>query len=349
VHYLSEQATAEYESSREKVRKFLNAASMSEIIFTKGTTESINLVAASYGRAFLKPGDEILISEMEHHSNIVPWQMVREATGCTLKIAPINERGEIIIEEYKKLLGGRTKLVAIVHVSNSLGTVNPVAEMIRMAHAAGAVFLLDAAQSVTHEPVDVRALDADFVVFSGHKLYGPTGVGVLYGKEKLLDAMPPYQGGGDMILSVSFDKTIYNRLPHKFEAGTPNVAGVIALGAAIDYVRGLGWDAIMAYKKELVEYGTRRILTVPGLRLIGTAKEKTTIFSFILDGIHAHDVGTLMDREGVAIRTGHHCTQPVMKHFGIPATSRASLAFYNTKEEFDLFIAALNKIIPMFK
>ncbi len=349
VHYLSEQATASYEASREKVRRFLNAKSMSEIIFTKGTTESINLVASSFARKRLKHGDEILLSEMEHHANIVPWQMVREETGCVIKVIPINDNGEIMLEEYRKLLSAKTKIVSVVHVSNSLGTINPVREMIKDAHAAGAVFMLDAAQGIACEPIDVQEWDVDFLAFSGHKLYGPTGVGVLYGKERLLESMPPYQGGGDMILSVTFEKTIYNRLPHKFEAGTPNVAGVIALGEAIDYVRALGWENMMAYKNELLSYGTRQIQTVPGLKLIGTSPHKTTIFSFVLDGIHPHDVGTLMDREGVAIRTGHHCTQPVMKRFGIAATSRASLAFYNTTGEFDTFVTALKKIIEVFK
>lgn len=349
VHYLSEEATAEYEASREKVRRFINAKSLSEIIFTKGATESINLVAFSYAKKFLKAGDEIIISEMEHHANIVPWQMIRDEYGCVLKVVPINNNGEIILEEYQKLLSEKTKIVSIVHVSNSLGTINPIKKMIEMAHAYRAVFLLDAAQGIACEPIDVQSWDVDFLVFSGHKLYGPTGVGVLYGKEHLLEQMPPYQTGGDMILSVTFERTIFNRLPHKFEAGTPNVAGVIALGAAIDYVKHLGWDEMMSYKQELLEYGTQQIQTVPTLKLIGTAKHKTTVFSFLLEGIHAHDIGTLMDREGVAIRTGHHCTQPVMKHFSIPATSRASLAFYNTKEEIDRFVQSLKKIIEVFK
>lgn len=348
VHYLSEEATAEYESTREKVRRFLNARSLSEIIFTKGTTESINLVAFSWGRAFLKPGDEVLISEMEHHSNIVPWQMVKEATGCVLKVIPINDAGEIIQEEYQRLLSSRTRLVSVVHVSNSLGTVNPVSDMVRLAHQAGALFLLDSAQGIAHEPVDVQAWDVDFLAFSGHKLYGPTGVGVLYGKESLLESMPPYQGGGDMILSVTFDRTIYNRLPHKFEAGTPNVAGVIGMGAAVDYVRALGWSDIMAYKKQLLSYGTNLLKGVEGLTLIGTAASKTPVFSFVLEGIHPHDIGTLIDRDGVAIRTGHHCTQPVMKHFGVPATARASLTFYNTCGELDIFAAALRRVIKVF-
>jgi cysteine desulfurase/selenocysteine lyase len=349
VHYLSEEATAEYESSREKVRAFLNAKDNFEIIFTKGATESINLVAYSYGRKFIKQGDEVIISEMEHHSNIVPWQMLRDETGCVLKVIPFDDKGELILEEYRKLLSPRTKMVSIVHVSNSLGTVNPIKEIIRLAHNAGAVVLVDAAQGVSHEPIDVQALDCDFLVFSSHKLYGPTGVGVIYGKQAILESMPPYQGGGDMILSVTFEKTIFNRLPHKFEAGTPNIAGVIALGEAISYVKRLGWDGVITYKKELLEYGNKVLAGVPGLRMIGTAKNKAPIFSFILNDIHAHDIGTLIDREGVAIRTGHHCTQPVMKHFGVPATARASLAFYNTKEELDIFVVALKKIIGVFK
>lgn len=349
VHYLSEEATAQYESTREKVRRFLNAASLSEIIFTKGATESINLVAYSWGRTFLKPGDEIIISGMEHHSNIVPWQMIREATGCVLRVIPLTDKGELCLDEYRRMLGPKTKLVSVVHVSNSLGTVNPVKEMAKDAHAVGALFMLDAAQGIAHEPIDVLAWDIDFLAFSGHKLYGPTGVGVLYGKEKLLEAMPPYQGGGDMILSVTFDNVIYNRLPHKFEAGTPNVAGVIGMGAAIDYVRALGWEDIMSWKKSLVEYGTEILTAVPGLRMIGTADNKTPVFSFLLGEIHPHDIGTLLDREGVAIRTGHHCTQPVMKRFGIPATARASLAFYNTKEELDVLAIALRKVIEVFK
>ncbi len=349
VHYLSEEATAEYESSREKVRAFLNASNTFEIIFTKGTTESINLVAASYGRKFIKAGDEVIISEMEHHSNIVPWQLLREETGCLLKVIPFNDDGELILEEYRKLLSPCTKLVSIVHVSNSLGTVNPVKEIVRLAHAAGALALVDAAQSVSHAPVDVRDMDCDFLAFSGHKLYGPTGVGVLYAKERLLESMPPYQSGGDMILSVTFEKTIYNRLPYKFEAGTPNIAGVIALGEAISYVNSLDAGLLIAYKKELLDHGNKVLARVPGLRMIGMAKEKAPIFSFVIDGIHAHDIGTLLDREGIAIRTGHHCTQPVMKRFGIPGTARASLAFYNTKEELDIFAAALKKSVKVFE
>ncbi|MBF0387884.1 MAG: cysteine desulfurase [Candidatus Omnitrophica bacterium] len=348
VHYLSEEATAEYEASRDKVRRFINAKSLSEVIFTKGATESLNLLARSYGAHFLKPGDEVLLSTMEHHANIVPWQMIREETGCVLKVAPINDQGEIIVDEYRKLLSARTRIVSLVHVSNSLGTVNPVKALVKYAHAVGAVFILDSAQGISHEPVDVQDLGVDFCVFSGHKLFGPTGVGVLYGKEVLLESMPPYQGGGDMILSVTFEKTIYNRLPHKFEAGTPNVAGVIGLGASIDYVTRLGWEDIIAYKKDLCVYGTKLLEGIEGLRLVGTAANKAPVFSFTLANAHPHDVGTLLDREGIAIRTGHHCTQPVMKRFGIPATSRASLTFYNTREELDLFIAALRKVIKVF-
>jgi cysteine desulfurase/selenocysteine lyase len=349
VHYLSEEATAQYEAAREKIRNFLNARSMSEIIFTKGATESINLVAHSYGRKVLKAGDEVILSQMEHHANIVPWQMLREEVGCVIKVIPVNDAGELILEEYQKLLSPRTKIVSIVHVSNSLGTVNPIKEMVSLSHAAGAVFLLDSAQGVSHEPIDVQAWDVDFLVFSGHKLFGPTGTGVLFGKEKILETMPPYQGGGDMILSVTFDRTIYNRLPHKFEAGTPNVAGVIGLGAAIDYVGSLGWDDMRAYKKGLLDYGTKVIGAVDGVKLIGTAKVKAPVFSFTLRDVHPHDIGTLLDREGVAIRTGHHCTQPIMKRFGIPATARASLAFYNTRDEIDAFVTALNKIIKVFQ
>lgn len=349
VHYLSEEATAQYESSREKVRAFLNARDNFEIIFTKGATESINLVSHSYGRKFIKRGDEIIISEMEHHSNIVPWQMLCDEIGCVLKVIPFDDKGELDMDAYRKLLSLKTRFVSIVHVSNSLGTVNPVKEIVRLAHEAGAAVLVDAAQGVSHEAIDVQEWDCDFLAFSGHKLYGPTGVGVLYGKQSLLESMPPYQGGGDMILSVTFERTIFNRLPHKFEAGTPNIAGVIALGEAISYVKALGWEDVCAYKKDLLEYGSKLLAGVAGLTLIGTAKNKAPVFSFILKDIHAHDIGTLIDREGVAIRTGHHCTQPVMKHFGVPATARASLAFYNTREELDIFVKALNKIIGVFK
>jgi cysteine desulfurase/selenocysteine lyase len=349
VHYLSEKATAAYESARERVARFINANETKEIIFTRGTTESINLVAASYGRAFLKSGDEIIITEMEHHSNIVPWQILCEEKKCTLKIAPINDHGELILEEFKKLISPKTKFISLVYISNSLGTINPVKEIITLAHQQNIPVLLDVAQSVNHIPIDVQELDCDFLAFSGHKLFGPTGIGVLYGKEKLLEKMPPYQGGGDMIASVTFEKTTYNVLPYKFEAGTPHVAGVIGLGAAIDYVQSVGLENIKAYEYSLLEYGTSALKKIPGLRLIGTAKNKAAILAFTLPGIHPHDVGTLVDQEGVAIRTGHHCTQPLMKHFGVAATSRASLAFYNTSDELDRLVSALKKAMKVFK
>lgn len=343
VHFLSEQATAAFEYSRQVLQQFLHAKKAEEIIFTKGATESLNLIAQSYGRHFLKKGDEIVISHMEHHSNIVPWQMLCEQIGCVLKVVPINEQGEVILEEYYKLLSERTKIVSIVWVSNSLGTVNPVKVMLEAAHKQGAVFIVDASQAVTHDKVDVQALDCDFLVLSGHKVFGPTGVGVLYGKEALLNAMPPYQGGGDMIKSVTFVKTTFNVLPYKFEAGTPAIAEVIGLGAAIDYLTEINWELMKQHKQELLAYGAKKLLSVPGVRLIGTAKEKTSILSFVVEGIHPHDLGTLVDQEGVAIRTGHHCTQPVMEFFKIPATARASLAFYNTMEELDVLAAALVK------
>lgn len=348
VHELSERATAAYESAREKVQRFLNARESREIIFTRGTTEAINLVAYSYGRHFLKPGDEVLISEMEHHSNIVPWQMLCQEKGCVLKIIPFNDKGEIIYEEFEKLLTPRTKLLSIVYISNSLGTINPVKKMISKAHQTGAVVLVDAAQAVGHRPVNVQELDCDFLAFSGHKLFGPTGVGVLYGKSEILEKMPPFLGGGDMISSVTFEKTAYNVLPYKFEAGTPAVAEVIGLGAAVDYILSIGFERIEEYEKNLLDYGTRALLKVPGLRLIGTAQEKVAVLSFILPGVHAHDIGTLVNDYGVAIRTGHHCTQPVMKHFGVPATSRASLAFYNTTGEIDRLVEALLKVKEVF-
>ncbi|MCK4882494.1 MAG: cysteine desulfurase [Candidatus Omnitrophica bacterium] len=349
VHTLSQQATEAFEQSRDKVRDFISARKSCEIIFTKGTTEAINLVASSYGGAFLNKGDEIIISEMEHHSNIVPWQMLCASKGCVLKIAPFNDQGELIFDEFAKRLSAKTKLVAMVYVSNSLGTINPVKEVIDAAHKQGAVVLIDAAQTVSHLPVNVQGLDCDFLAFSGHKLFGPNGVGVLYGKEKLLNAMPPYQSGGDMIASVTFEKTTYNVLPYKLEAGTPNVAGVIGLGAAIDYVRSIGLTQIAEYEHELLAYGTQALSSIDGLRLIGTAENKASILAFVLEDIHPHDLGTLVDEEGVAIRTGHHCTQPVMKHFGVPATSRASLAFYNTKEEIDCLVRAIHKAKDIFK
>jgi cysteine desulfurase/selenocysteine lyase len=348
VHFLSELATREYEEAREKVRAFLNAAESREIIFVRGTTEAINLVAASYGRGRLTAGDEVLITAMEHHSNIVPWQMVCEQTGAKLRVIPIDDDGEILMDEYAKLLSARAKIVSLVHVSNALGTVNPVQEMARMAHREGAAVLLDGAQAVPHLNVDVRKLDCDFYAFSGHKLFGPTGIGVLYGKASLLEQMPPYQGGGDMISSVTFEKTVYNVLPYKFEAGTPHIAGGIGLGSAVDYVSGIGLDAIAGYENELIEYATQGLSGVRGLRIIGTAKEKAAVLSFVLDGVHPHDIGTILDREGIAIRTGHHCCMPLMRRFGVPATARASLAFYNTKAEIDALARSLVKVKKVF-
>ncbi len=348
VHSLSERATAAYEGARAKVKEFINASKESEIIFTRGTTDSINVVAQSYGRTFLKKGDEIIISHMEHHSNIVPWQMLCEEKGCILKVIPINEEGEIIDSEFEKLLSPRTKLVSIVYISNSLGTINPVKNIIQAAHRAGAVVLIDGAQAVSHLPIDVQDLDCDFFVFSGHKLFGPTGIGVLYGKAKLLDAMPPVQGGGDMISSVRFEKTTYNVLPYKFEAGTPPIASAIGLGAAIDYVTSIGFDNIITHDQELLDYGTKALKAIPGLRLIGTAREKTAILSFVFPNIHPHDLGTLLDEEGIAIRTGHHCTMPVMERYNIPATARASLSIYNTKEEMNALVKAILKVKEIF-
>ncbi len=348
VHYLSEQATMHFEEARSKVGVFLNARRPAEIIFTKGATESINLVAHSYGGSTLKKGDEIIISHMEHHSNIVPWQILCQQTGAVLKVIPMNTDGELIWEEYVKLLNPRTRLVSVVYVSNSLGTVNPIKRMIDEAHRAGAVVVVDAAQAVTHCAIDVQALDCDFLVLSGHKLFGPTGVGVLYGKERLLESMPPYQSGGDMIRSVTFNQTTYNTLPYKFEAGTPAIAEVIGLGKAIDYVCSIGYESMARHKEMLLAYGTKVLSGISGLKLIGTAKQKTSIISFVIDNIHPHDLGTIVDEEGVAIRTGHHCTQPVLEFFGIPATARASLAFYNTTDELDALVRAVNKAKAVF-
>ena len=348
VHLLSERATQAHEEARVKVQKFVHAAESREIIFTRNATEGINLVAQAYGRRHVRAGDEVVISEMEHHSNIVPWQLLCEETGARLRVIPVNDAGELVLDGFERLLGPRTKFVAIVHLSNSLGTINPVRQIVETAHANQIPVLIDGSQAAYHMPIDVQALDCDFYVFTGHKLYGPTGIGVLYGKAGRLDAMPPYQGGGDMISSVTFEKTTYNVLPHKFEAGTPHIAGAIGLGAAIDYVTSVGLDGIMAYEKELLAYGTAALSEVPGLRLIGTAKEKAGVLSFVLDGVHPHDVGTIVDQEGVAIRTGHHCTQPLMRRFGIPATARASLAMYNTREELDALVAALAKVHEMF-
>jgi len=344
VHYLSEQATKDYEEARVKAQRFINAASEREIIYVRGTTEAINLVAQSYGRAHVRAGDEIVISAMEHHSNIVPWQLLCEQTGAVLRVAPINDDGEFLLDEYEKLLGPRTRLVSVVHLSNALGTINPIRHIIELAHRRNIPVLVDGAQAAPHLKIDVQALDCDFYAFSGHKMFGPTGIGILYGKAELLDAMPPYQGGGDMISSVTFEKTTYNKLPHKFEAGTPDIAGAIGLGAAVDYLNEIGLDTIAAYEQELLSYATEAVSKIPGLRLIGTASEKASVLSFVLDGIHPHDIGTILDHDGIAIRTGHHCAQPVMQRFGVPATARASLAFYNTKEEIDTLVAGLHKV-----
>ncbi len=347
VHYLSELATQRYEDVRLQIKNFLNAETYREIIFTKGTTEAINLVASSFGRKFVKAGDEIIISTMEHHSNIVPWQMLCEATSAKLRVIPINDDAEILLDEYKKLINPRTRLVSVAHISNSLGTINPVNVMIEFAHQHNVPVMLDGAQAVPHQAVDVRQLDCDFYAFSGHKVFGPTGIGVLYGKERYLQAMPPYQGGGDMIESVTFEKTTYNQLPNKFEAGTPNIAGVIGLGKALEYVSKLGYDAIHHHEAELLNYATESLESIEKVRIIGTAKQKASVISFVVEGIHPHDIGTVLDREGIAIRTGHHCAQPVMQRFNVPATSRASFAFYNTTDEVDKLVAALHRAIDL--
>ncbi len=348
VHELSQRSTKTYELTRTKVKKFLNAPHQHEIIFVRGTTEGINLVTQTWGRKNVKAGDEIIIAGLEHHSNIVPWQMLCQETGALLRVIPIDDRGDLILDEYAKLLNPRTRMVAIGHVSNALGTINPVRKIIEMAHAAGALTLVDGAQAVPHMKVDVQALDADFYAFSGHKLFGPTGIGVLYGKTDLLNAMPPYQGGGDMIRTVTFEKTTYNDLPYKFEAGTPDIAGGIGLGAAVDYVNHIGIDKIAAYEHELLLYGTEAVSQIPGLRIIGTAREKAAVISFVMEGIHPHDIGTVLDRMGIAVRTGHHCAQPVMDRYQIPATTRASFAFYNTTAEIDSLVAGLHKVKEIF-
>ncbi len=348
VHTLSETATAEYEAARGKLQAFLNAKEEREVIFTSGTTDAINLVAHGYGRKFIGAGDEIVLTTLEHHSNIVPWQMVAEERGARLRVVPVNDRGELIVEEYERLVGSRTKLVALTHVSNALGTVNPVREMIAMAHAKGIPVLLDGAQAVPHMKVDVQDLDCDFYAFSGHKMFGPTGVGVLYGKAAWLEKMQPFKGGGDMILSVTFEKTTYNVIPHKFEAGTPPIAAAITLGAAVDYLAGVGMERIAAYETDLLDYATEQVNRLPGVRIIGTAEKKAAVLSFTVGGVHPHDVGTLLNEEGVAVRTGHHCAQPVMQRFKVPATSRASFAFYNTHEEVDALVAGIRKVQKVF-
>jgi cysteine desulfurase/selenocysteine lyase len=348
VHELSVRATDAFEQARASVQRFLGAAQAHEIIFTRGTTESINLVAQTYGRQHVGAGDEVLITAMEHHSNIVPWQMLCQEKGAVLRVVPINDDGELIMNEFERLLGPRTKLVAVTHLSNALGTLNPIREIIEQAHRRGVPVLIDGAQAAAHLRVDVQALDCDFYTLSGHKLMGPTGIGVLYGKERLLRAMPPYQGGGDMINSVSFEKTTYKDLPYKFEAGTPHIAGAIGLGTAIEYIESIGPDRIAAYEAELLAYATGRLLEIPELRLIGTARAKASVLSFVLEGIHPHDIGTILNEEGVAIRTGHHCAQPVMERFGVPATARASLAFYNNKADIDALATGIRKVIKVF-
>ena len=348
VHTLSQLATDDYEGARSKVRRFLNAADDREIIYTRGTTEGINLVAQTFGRQNVGSGDEIVVSNMEHHSNIVPWQMLCEEKGAVLRVVPIDDSGELLMDEYEAMVGPRTKLVSITHVSNALGTVVPVERIVGIAHAQGVPVLLDGAQAVPHMPVDVKSLDCEFYVFSGHKLFGPTGIGILYGKGEILEALPPFQGGGEMIKSVTFEKTIYNDLPYKFEAGTPHIAGAIGLGAAIDYVQALGFEGIEAHEAELLEYGTRALSAIEGLRIVGTAHHKAGILSFTLENIHPHDIGTILDEQGIAVRTGHHCAQPVMQRFQIPATARASMAFYNTKHDIDALVHGLDRVIEVF-
>ena len=349
IHTLSQEATNAYEVARKKVQRFVNAQHEHEIIFTKGTTDSINLVAASFGKKHLKKGDEIIISNMEHHSNIVPWQMICEEKEAVLKVIPINDKGELLMDEFKKLLSPKTKFVSITHVSNTLGTINPVKEIIKLAKEAGALVLIDGAQAVPHTKIDVQELNCDFYAFSGHKMFGPTGVGILYGKEAILNDLPPYQGGGDMIKTVTFEKTTYNELPHKFEAGTPNIVGGIGLGVAIDYMNSKGLDKIEAYEHELLTYATEQIKQIEGVRIVGEAAKKASVLSFVVDGTHPSDIGMIIDKLGVAIRTGHHCTEPLMNRLNVPGTARASFAFYNTFEEIDIFIAALKRAVTMLK
>ena len=348
VHALSQRATDEYENARRTAQEFLGAEDCREIIFVRSTTEAINLVAQTYGRQNLKPGDEVLITAMEHHSNIVPWQMICDEKQAKLRVAPINEAGELILEDFERLLTSKTKLVAIAHLSNALGTINPVRRIVEMAHAKYIPVMVDGAQAAPRLPVNVGELDCDFYAFSGHKIYGPTGIGVLYGKLALLEAMPPYQGGGDMISSVAFERTVYNKVPHKFEAGTPDISGPIGLKAALDYVTRLGIENIEQHENDLLEYATKRVSTLPGIKLIGTAKNKAGVLSFVMEGVHPHDIGTILDQEGIAIRTGHHCAQPVMERYGIPATARASFGLYNTKEEIDALVGGIKKVQEVF-
>ena len=348
VHYLSEHATSEHEAARRTVQGFVNAADKREIIFVRSATEGINLVAQSFGRTHVEAGDEVLITAMEHHSNIVPWQILCEEKRASLRVLPINERGELRLDELPKLLGRKTKLLAVTHVSNALGTINPVKKIVEIAHSHDVPVVIDGAQAAPHLKIDVQELDADFYVFSGHKVYGPTGIGALYGKLALLDAMPPYQGGGDMIRSVTFEKTLYNDLPYKFEAGTPDIAGAIGLGAALDYVERLGIENIAAHEHDLLVYGTETLSAIPGVRIVGTAAHKAAVISFVIEGIHPHDIGTILDREGIAVRTGHHCAQPVMQFYRVPATARASFALYNTRQEIDRLVAGIEKVKEMF-
>jgi cysteine desulfurase/selenocysteine lyase len=348
VHYLSQKATDEFENARKAVQQFLHAARPSEIIFVRSATEGINLVAQTYGRAHVGAGDEIVITAMEHHSNIVPWQLLCDEKKAKLRVAPINDKGELVLEEFERLLNPRTKIVAVGHISNALGTINPLEKIIALAHAKNIPVLVDGAQAAPRVPVNVQELDCDFYVFSGHKAYGPTGIGILYGKLALLEAMPPYQGGGDMISSVTFEKTIYNKVPHKFEAGTPDMSGAVGLHAAIDYLNNLGLENITEYEHELLTYATEKVSAIPGVRLVGTAKEKAGVLSFVIEGVHPHDIGTILDQEGIAIRTGHHCAQPVMERFGIDATARASFGLYNTKEEIDELVKGIKKVQEVF-
>ena len=348
VHTLSQRATDDFEAARESVRRFINAPSADEVIYVRGTTEALNLVAGSYGRKFFQAGDEVIVTEMEHHSNIVPWQILRQEMGITLRVIPFNDDGELLLDQFEGMLNDRTRLVSVVHQSNALGTLNPVQAMAELAHARGVPVMIDAAQSVAHTPIDVQDLGIDFMAFSGHKLYGPTGIGVLWGRADLLNAMPPYQSGGEMIRSVTFEETLYNVLPHKFEAGTPDIAGVIGLGAAIEYLESIGMERIISYEQALLRYGAERLGGIEGVRLIGTAANKGGVLSFVMDAAHAHDIGTILDAEGIAVRTGHHCAQPVMARYDIAATARASLAFYNTTDEIDALVKAIDRVIEVF-